>query len=188
MKIAVAKETRDGESRVALVPELVEKLTGLGYDVAVEPDAGRHALISDEEFVAAGASIEDTAFDGADLIVSVQPLDPSRVQRLAGGTSLISFLPTNVETELVATCRDAGMTAYAMELVPRISRAQSMDALSSQALVAGYRCAIVAAGMLRRFFPLNMTSAGTVQPAQVVVLGAGVAGLQAIATAKRLGA
>jgi len=188
VKIAVARETRDGESRVAMVPELVEKLTGLGYDVAVEPDAGRHALISDEEFVAAGASIEDTAFDGADLIVSVQPLDPPRVRRLAAGTSLISFLPTNSETELVATCRDAGMTAYAMELVPRISRAQSMDALSSQALVAGYRCAIVAAGMLRRFFPLNMTSAGTVQPAQVVVLGAGVAGLQAIATAKRLGA
>ena len=188
MKIAVARETRDGESRVAMVPELVEKLTGLGYDVAVEPEAGRHALISDEEFVAAGASVGDTAFDGADVIVSVQPLDPSRVRGLAGGTSLISFLPTNVETELVATCRDAGMTAYAMELVPRISRAQSMDALSSQALVAGYRCAIVAAGMLRRFFPLNMTSAGTVQPAQVVVLGAGVAGLQAIATAKRLGA
>ncbi|MEJ7795787.1 MAG: NAD(P) transhydrogenase subunit alpha [Nocardioides sp.] len=188
MKIAVARETRDGESRVAMVPELVEKLTGLGYDVAVEPDAGRHALISDEEYVATGASIEDTAFDGADLVVSVQPLDPPRVRGLAAGTSLISFLNTFVETELVATCRDAGMTAYAMELVPRISRAQSMDALSSQAMVSGYRCAIVAAGMLRRFFPLNMTSAGTVQPAQVVVLGAGVAGLQAIATAKRLGA
>jgi len=171
-----------------MVPELVEKLTGLGYDVAVEPDAGRHALISDEEFVASGASIEDSAFDGADLIVSVQPLDPPRVRGLAEGTSLISFLPTLAEGELVATCRDAGLTAYAMELVPRISRAQSMDALSSQALVAGYRCAIVAAGMLRRFFPLNMTSAGTVKPAQVVVLGAGVAGLQAIATAKRLGA
>lgn len=188
MKIAVAKETRDGESRVAMVPELVEKLTGLGYDVAVEPDAGRHALISDEEFVVAGASIEDTAFDGADLVVSVQPLDPPRVRGLTAGTSTISFLQTFAETELVATCRDAGITAYAMELVPRISRAQSMDALSSQALVAGYRSAIVAAGMLRRFFPLNMTSAGTVQPAQVVVLGAGVAGLQAIATAKRLGA
>ncbi len=188
MKIAVARETRDGESRIAMVPELVEKLTGLGYDVAVEPDAGRHALISDEEFVASGATIEDGAFDGADLIVSVQPLDPPRARGLAEGTSLISFLPTMAEGELVATCRDARLTAYAMELVPRISRAQSMDALSSQALVAGYRCAIVAAGMLRRFFPLNMTSAGTVKPAQVVVLGAGVAGLQAIATAKRLGA
>lgn len=188
MKIAVARESRDGESRVAMVPELVEKLTALGYDVAVEPDAGRHALIPDEEYVAAGASIDDAAFDGADVVVSVQPLEPARARGLVAGTSTISFLPTNAEAELVAACRDAGVTAYAMELVPRISRAQSMDALSSQALVAGYRCAIVAAGMLRRFFPLNMTAAGTVQPAKVVVLGAGVAGLQAIATAKRLGA
>ncbi len=188
MKIAVARETRDGEARVAMVPELVEKLTGLGYDVAVEPEAGRHALLSDEEYVEAGASIDDAAFDGADLVVSVQPLDPPRARGLAAGTSTISFLPTNAEAELVATYRDAEITSYAMELVPRISRAQSMDALSSQALVAGYRCAVVAAGMLRRFFPLNMTAAGTVQPATVVVLGAGVAGLQAIATAKRLGA
>ena len=188
MKIAVARETRDGEARVAMVPELVEKLTGLGYDVAVEPEAGRHALLSDEEYVEAGASIDEAAFDGADLVVSVQPLDPPRARGLAAGTSTISFLPTNAETELVATFRDAEITSYAMELVPRISRAQSMDALSSQALVAGYRCAVVAAGMLRRFFPLNMTAAGTVQPATVVVLGAGVAGLQAIATAKRLGA
>ncbi len=171
-----------------MVPELVEKLTSLGYDVAVEPDAGRHALISDEEFVAAGASVDDAAFDGADVILSVQPLEAMRARGLAAGTSTISFLPTNAEADLVATFRDAGVTSYAVELVPRISRAQSMDALSSQALVAGYRCAIVAAGMLRRFFPLNMTAAGTVQPATVVVLGAGVAGLQAIATAKRLGA
>ena len=189
MKIAVARETRDGEARVAMVPELVEKLTGLGYDVAVEPEAGRHALLSDEEYAEAGASIDDAAFDGADLVVSVQPLDPpTRPRPGAAGTSTISFFPTNAEAELVATYRDAEITSYAMELVPRISRAQSMDALSSQALVAGYRCAVVAAGMLRRFFPLNMTAAGTVQPATVVVLGAGVAGLQAIATAKRLGA
>ena len=108
--------------------------------------------------------------------------------RLRQGTSTISFLPTGQVPDVVTALRDAGVTSYAMELVPRISRAQSMDALSSQALVAGYRCAIVAAGLLRRFFPLNMTAAGTVQPAEVVVLGAGVAGLQAIATAKRLGA
>ena len=188
MKIAVARETRDGEARVAMVPELVGKLTGLGYDVAVEPDAGRHALISDEEYAEAGAVVDAAAFDGADVVVSVQPLDVERARALPAGTSTISFLPTGAESELVLACRDGGVTAYAMELVPRISRAQSMDALSSQALVAGYRCAIVAAGMLRRFFPLNMTAAGTVQPAEVVVLGAGVAGLQAIATAKRLGA
>jgi NAD(P) transhydrogenase subunit alpha len=171
-----------------LVPELVEKLTGLGYEVVVEPGAGDHALLADQEYADAGARVGDDALDGATVVVSVQPLDVDRAQRLASGTSTISFLPTIQEQELVAAYRDAGVTSYAMELVPRISRAQSMDALSSQALVAGYRCAIVAAGMLRRFFPLNMTAAGTVQPAQVVVLGAGVAGLQAIATAKRLGA
>ena len=113
---------------------------------------------------------------------------PHAVRRLRRGTATFSFLPVGQEHDLVATLRDAHVTSFSMELVPRISRAQSMDALSSQALVSGYRCAIVAAGMLRRFFPLNMTAAGTVQPAEVVVLGAGVAGLQAIATAKRLGA
>jgi H+-translocating NAD(P) transhydrogenase subunit alpha len=188
VKIAIVRETRDGEARVAIVPDLVQKLTGLGYDVAVEPDAGRHALLSDEEYAEAGATLDAAAFDGADVVVSVQPLDVDRARGLAAGTSTISFLPTNAEAELVTAYRDGGITSYAMELVPRISRAQSMDALSSQALVAGYRCAIVAAGMLRRFFPLNMTAAGTVQPAEVMVLGAGVAGLQAIATAKRLGA
>jgi NAD(P) transhydrogenase subunit alpha len=188
VKIAVAKETRDGESRVAMVPELVGRLTGLGYDVAVEPGAGSHALIADEEYAAAGAVLDDAAFAAADLVVSVQPLAPAQIRGLARGTTTISFLPVNQEPETVGHLRDAGVTAHAVELIPRISRAQSMDALSSQALVAGYRCAIVAAGMLRRFFPLNMTAAGTVQAAEVVVLGAGVAGLQAIATAKRLGA
>ena len=188
MKIAVAAETRDGESRVAMVPELVGKLTGLGYDVAVEPGAGLHALLSDEEYVEAGATIEDDAIASADVVVSVQPLAIDRIRRLRRGAATVSFLPTTFEQDVVVDLRDCGITAFAMELVPRISRAQSMDALSSQALVAGYRCAIVAAGMLRRFFPLNMTAAGTVQPAEVVVLGAGVAGLQAIATAKRLGA
>ncbi|MFC7497121.1 MULTISPECIES: NAD(P) transhydrogenase subunit alpha [unclassified Nocardioides] len=188
MKIAVARETREGETRVAMVPELVGKLTGLGYDVAVEPDAGLRALIPDDEYVEAGATIEGSAIDRADVVVSVQPLRIDQVRRLDGGTATISFLPTGQEPDVVRALRDAGVTSFALELVPRISRAQSMDALSSQALVAGYRCAIVAAGMLRRFFPLNMTAAGTVPPAEVVVLGAGVAGLQAIATAKRLGA
>jgi NAD(P) transhydrogenase subunit alpha len=188
VRIAVAKETREGETRVAMVPELVGKLTKLGYDVAVEPGAGMHALVSDEEFTEAGASIDGEAIPSADVVLSVQPLAPDAVRRLRRGAATISFLPVNQELSLVADLRDVGATSFAMELVPRISRAQSMDALSSQALVSGYRCAIVAAGMLRRFFPLNMTAAGTVQPADVVVLGAGVAGLQAIATAKRLGA
>jgi H+-translocating NAD(P) transhydrogenase subunit alpha len=191
VKIAVARETRDGESRVAMVPELVGKLTGLGYEVLVEPDAGRHALIADEEYAAAGAVLDAGAIEQlapGDVLVAVQPPGTDVVRRLQAGVATVSFLPTGQEPEVVTALRDGGITAFAMELVPRISRAQSMDALSSQALVSGYRCAIVAAGMLRRFFPLNMTAAGTVPPAEVVVLGAGVAGLQAIATAKRLGA
>jgi NAD(P) transhydrogenase subunit alpha len=188
VKIAVAMESREGESRVAMVPELVGKLTSLGYDVAVEPGAGRHALIADEEYAEAGATLDAAALEDADVVVSVQPLSVDRIRRLRRGASAISFLPTNQEQPTVVELRDAGITAHAVELIPRISRAQSMDGLSSQALVSGYRSAIVAAGMLRRFFPLNMTAAGTVKAAEVVVLGAGVAGLQAIATAKRLGA
>jgi len=188
VRIAVAKESRQGETRVALVPELVGKLTTLGYTVVVEPGAGLGALHADEEYAAAGAEVSEAALDGAVLVVSVAPLDTARVRSLPAGTATLSFLPVNQSLDLVADLRDCGLTSFAMELVPRISRAQSMDALSSQALVAGYRSAIVAAGLLHRFFPLNMTAAGTVPPAQVVVLGTGVAGLQAIATAKRLGA
>ncbi len=171
-----------------MVPELVGKLTGLGAEVLVEPGAGEGAQYADEEYTSAGAEIADDALAAADVIVSVQPLPADTVRGLGPGVATISFLPVNQEQHLVADLRDAGVTAFAMELVPRISRAQSMDALSSQSLVAGYRGAIVAAGLLRRFFPLNMTAAGTVPPAEVVVLGAGVAGLQAIATARRLGA
>jgi NAD(P) transhydrogenase subunit alpha len=188
VKIAVVKEVHEGENRVALVPELVAKLTGLGYEVAVEPGAGQRADVSDDDYVRAGAAISTEALSGADLVVSVQQLDAMTVRRLPSGTATMSFLAPTQSLDLVRDLRDVGLTSFAMELVPRISRAQSMDALSSQALVAGYRGAIVAAGMLRRFFPLNMTAAGTVPPATVVVLGAGVAGLQAIATAKRLGA
>ena len=188
MIIAVARETRPGENRVALVPELVDKLTGLGYDVLVEADAGANAEFADELYTEAGAQVVEDALGEADVVVSVNALPASAVRRLREGATTVSFLPVNSSHDLVTDLRDLGISSFAMELVPRISRAQSMDALSSQALVSGYRCAIVAAGLLRRFFPLNMTAAGTVRPAQVVVLGAGVAGLQAIATAKRLGA
>ncbi len=188
MRVVVARETREGETRVALVPELVGKLVALGHEVVIEPDAGRGAHHHDDDYVAAGAHVDPDALADADLVASVQPLPTASVRRLRTGTTTVSFLPVATELALVADLRDCGITSYAMELIPRISRAQSMDALSSQSLVSGYRCAIVAAGLLRRFFPLNMTAAGTVQPAQVVVLGAGVAGLQAIATAKRLGA
>ena len=188
MRIAVVKETRAGENRVAMVPSLVGKLTELGYEVAVEPGAGESAECSDEDYREAGAKVDPSAVEGAAVVVSVQPLEASRLSGLPRGTATVSFLPTNQSPELVEAARDAGVTTFAMELIPRISRAQSMDALSSQALVSGYRSLIIAAERLRRFLPLNMTAAGTVPPAEVLVLGAGVAGLQAIASAKRLGA
>jgi len=191
VRVAVVRETREHETRVALTPELVTKLTGLGWTVAVEPGAGERAMHLDEDYAAAGAVLDpDLAVDpsSADLVLSVQPLSRERVRRLRRGATTVSFLPATQEPALVADLRDVGATSFAMELVPRISRAQAMDALSSQSLVAGYRCAVVCAGLLRRFLPLNMTAAGTVPPAEVVVLGAGVAGLQAIATTRRLGA
>jgi NAD(P) transhydrogenase subunit alpha len=186
--VAVVKETLAGEARVAMVPELVSKLAGLGYEVAVEPDAGRSAQCADEQYTEAGAVVDDGAVSAADVVLSVQPLTSRQVRALRAGATTISFLPALQALDLVAELRDLGITSFAMELVPRISRSQAMDALSSQALVSGYRCAIVAASRLRRFFPLNMTAAGTIRPAEVVVLGAGVAGLQAIATSSRLGA
>ena len=186
MRVVVPRETREGETRVALVPELVARLVALGHEVVVEPGAGRGAQVADEEYADAGAALDPDPLPAADLVVSVQPLEPGAVRRLRAGATTVSFLPVGADSPylgVVADLRDVGATSFAMELVPRISRAQSMDALSSQSLVSGYRCAIVAAGLLRRFFPLNMTAAGTVPPAEVVVLGAGVAGLQAIATA-----
>lgn len=186
--IAVAGETLPGEARVALVPDLVAKVTGLGFAVAVEPGAGRGAMHPDEEYAASGAEIAEDALDRADVVISVQPLADDQLQRLRPGSTTLSFFSAPQYPAEVELRRSLELTTFAMEFVPRISRAQSMDALSSQSLVSGYRCAVVAASRLRKFFPLNMTAAGTVPPAEVVVLGAGVAGLQAIATAKRLGA
>jgi len=189
MMVLVARETGPFERRVAIVPELVGRLTGAGLDVVVEAGAGAGSLHEDSDYEDAGATVSaGDALTSADVVLSVQPLDASRVRHLRRGAITISFLPTSQELALVRALRDAQVTAFAMELVPRISRAQAMDALSSQALVAGYRAALIAAERLPRFFPLFMTAAGTVPPARVLVLGAGVAGLQAIATARRLGA
>jgi NAD(P) transhydrogenase subunit alpha len=185
VKIAIVGETRPGERRVALVPGLVSRLTKAEQEVAVEPGAGKGAGFTDDDYREAGATVAADALDGAGAALSVQPLAPSQARRLAPGAITISFLPTAQELRAL---RDAGHTALAMELVPRISRAQSMDALSSQAFVSGYRAALVAAERLPRFLPLSMTASGTIPPAKVLVLGAGVAGLQAIATARRLGA
>jgi NAD(P) transhydrogenase subunit alpha len=191
MKVLVVRESVPHERRVAVVPELVGRLTGAGLEVQVEAGAGAAALHADDTYVAAGATVVsdgDRALARADVVVSVQPLDLGRARHLRQGAITVSFLPTTQDLSLVKAFRDARVTAFALELVPRISRAQSMDALSSQALVAGYRATLVAAERLPRFFPLFMTAAGTVPPARVLVLGAGVAGLQAIATAHRLGA
>ena len=188
MRIAVARETEPGESRVALVPELVGRLVSAGYEVAVEPSAGRAALIDDQAYADAGATVSDNALHGAGLVLSVQPLTPEALRFCAPRAATVSFVFAGRRADEVAQRQATGITTFAMEQVPRISRAQSMDALSSQALVSGYRCAIVAAGRLREFFPLSMTAAGTIRPAEVLVLGAGVAGLQAIATCRRLGA
>ncbi len=187
MKIVVVRESREGEARVAVVPEVVGRFVELGYDVAVQEGAGEPALYADQEYIDAGATIADDLAD-ADIVLSVQPLESSQLRSLRLGTATFSFLPPAQSLDSIRERTTLGVTSFAMELVPRISRAQSMDALSSQSLVAGYRCAVVAASRLRRFLPLNMTAAGTVPPAEALVLGAGVAGLQAIATMRRLGA
>ena len=189
MRVAVPKEIRPGEMRVALVPDIINKLTKAGLDVVIEAGAGLTAQASDEQYRAAGATvISGNVLADADVVASVQPLTPEQMNSLKRGAITISFLSPTMAIESIDAAATAGVTAISLELVPRISRAQSMDALTSQALCAGYKATLVAAEMSPRFFPLLMTAAGTVTPANVVVLGAGVAGLQAIATAKRLGA
>jgi H+-translocating NAD(P) transhydrogenase subunit alpha len=189
MRIAVPKEIREGEKRVALVPDIINKLTRLGYEVSIESGAGIHAQAMDDDFKSAGASVVNgDVLKDADVVLSVSPLTPAQMSSLKKGALTISFLSPVTAVDSIEAAASAGVTAFSLELVPRISRAQSMDALTSQALCAGYRAVLVGAEMSPRFFPLLMTAAGTVTPAQVLVLGAGVAGLQAIATARRLGA
>ena len=189
MLVAVPKEIRDGEKRVALVPDIINKLTRLGLDVVIESGAGVDAQASDEAYRAAGAQVvAGDVLKGADVVLSVTALTPQQIATLKKGAITISFLSIVNQRESIDAAVAAGVTAFSLELVPRISRAQSMDALTSQALCAGYRASLVGAELSPRFFPMLMTAAGTVTPAQVLVLGAGVAGLQAIATARRLGA
>ena len=193
MRLLVPRETRPGERRVAVVPSVVGKFTQLGFEVVVESGAGDLAFAADADYTAAGALVVptsgmDDAFAAADVVASVRPLDYGRAKRLRKGAVAVSFLSPAIDLDTVRGLHDSGATGLSFDLVPRISRAQSMDALTSQALVSGYRAALVAADRLPKFFPLFMTAAGTIQPARVLVLGAGVAGLQAIATAKRLGA
>jgi NAD(P) transhydrogenase subunit alpha len=190
MRIAVPVELQPGEARVALVPESVKKLVTSGVEVGVESGAGVKAGYTDDEYKAAGAAIMDRTalLSGTDVLACVNRPEPGDFAALKAGAIIIGFLKPLDEPAALEPIVSRGLSAFAVELVPRITRAQSMDALSSMATVAGYKAVIMAAERLPRMFPLLMTAAGTVPPAKVLVLGAGVAGLQAIATARRLGA
>ncbi len=190
MRIGVPKETAPGEHRVALVPEVIAKLKDKGLEVLVQHGAGEDALLGDEAFSDAGAQIASDPGEiwRSDVVVTIAPPDPEQIRSLGQGSLLIGFLAPLTSPTTTRALADAHATALAMEAIPRISRAQSMDALSSQSNVAGYRAALLGAQELGRFYPMLMTAAGTIPPAKVLVLGVGVAGLQAIATAKRLGA
>ena len=187
MKIGVPKETMPGETRVGLVPETVGRLTKAGNTVVVERGAGVASAFPDDVYEKAGAQIVDDAFD-AELVAKVQRPTDAEIGRLRAGTVLIAFLQPLVNTDLARRLAERSVTAFSMDAIPRITRAQPMDALSSQATVAGYKAVLLAAAALPKFFPMLTTAAGTIAPAKALVIGAGVAGLQAIATARRLGA
>jgi len=187
VRIGVPREVEPGERRVALVPEAVSKLVAGGFEVVVERGAGVAASFPDDAYREAGAELADQVWD-ADAVVKVRKPTSEEAQRLRNGQVLIGFLEPLTDPAGIELLAKGGVQAFAMESIPRTTRAQSMDALSSQATVSGYKAVLLAAERLPRFFPMLMTAAGTVAPAKVLVLGAGVAGLQAIATARRLGA
>jgi NAD(P) transhydrogenase subunit alpha len=189
MRLGVPKESVEGERRVALVPDVVRKLSAKGVSVVVEPGAGAGALLADRLYVDAGAEVGDPW--GADVVAKVAPPSLDEVERLGSGSVLVGFLAPlsgGAAGDGIRALAARGLTAFAMEAIPRISRAQAMDALSSQSNVAGYKAALLGAQYATRFYPMLMTAAGTIPPAKVLVLGIGVAGLQALATARRLGA
>ncbi|MGH6828495.1 MAG: Re/Si-specific NAD(P)(+) transhydrogenase subunit alpha [Rhizomicrobium sp.] len=191
MKLAVPRETRTGETRVAATPESVKKLKGLGLDVTVESGAGEGANIADSAFSAAGAGVAPdakSALSGAEIVLKVRAPSIEEGALIANGSVVAALFAPHAEKPAIAALADRGTTLFAMEFLPRISRAQSMDVLSSQANLAGYKAVIDAAASFGRAMPMMMTAAGTIAPARVMVMGVGVAGLQAIATARRLGA
>jgi len=190
MKIGVPKEIVTGERRVALVPKEVEKMVAAGFEVQIEAGAGEGSYFSDGAYKEAGAAIVDgakAAYD-ADVVFKVRKPEPSELELLKADSMLVGFLEPLTSPELMKQLAERKVTAVALESVPRISRAQKMDALSSQANIAGYKAALIAANSLPKFFPMSMTAAGMIPPAKAVILGVGVAGLQAIATCRRLGA
>jgi H+-translocating NAD(P) transhydrogenase subunit alpha len=188
MKIAVAKEIDPAEPRVAASPDTVKKFKALGVDVAIEPGAGIKSGLPDSEFTAAGATVSADALNGADIVIKVKRPEASELGRYKRGGLVIAIMDPYGNDAALKAMADAGISAFAMELMPRITRAQAMDVLSSQANLAGYRAVIEAAGAFGRAFPMMMTAAGTVPATKVFVMGVGVAGLQAIATARRMGA
>jgi len=191
MIIAIPKERRAGETRVAATPETVKKLKGLGLEIVVEAGAGKAANFADSDYQAAGAAIASdasSALKNADIVLKVRGPDSGEIANLKRGAILVALLAPATEKETIGNLAQAGVNAFAMEFLPRISRAQAMDVLSSQANLAGYKAVIDAAAEFGRAMPMMMTAAGTIAPARVLVMGVGVAGLQAIATAKRLGA
>jgi NAD(P) transhydrogenase subunit alpha len=188
MIVGVPTETVPGERRVALVPDLVPRLIKAGVEVLVQPGAGQAAGYPDQAYAAQGARLEPDALAPADVLLKVQPPSADEVGRVKDGATLIGFLQPYTNAAGITALAARRVTAFAMELMPRITRAQPMDVLSAMSTVAGYRAVLIAANRLPKFFPLLMTAAGTVSPARVFVIGAGVAGLQAIGTAKRLGA
>ena len=191
MKLAVPRETSPGETRVAATPESVKKLKSLGLDVVVETGAGHAAHFADADYTAAGASIAPdakTALADADIVLKVRGPDDGEIAKMKKGAVLAALLAPYTEKETAAKLASQGVSAFAMEFIPRISRAQSMDVLSSQANLAGYKAVVDAAAVFGRAMPMMMTAAGTIAPARVMIMGVGVAGLQAIATARRLGA
>ena len=188
MKIAVAREIDPAEPRVAASPDTVRKFKALGLDIAIEPGAGEKSGVPDSEFAAAGASVSADAVKDADVVIKVKRPEASELARYKRGAAVIAIMDPYGNDAALKALADSGVSAFAMELMPRITRAQSMDVLSSQANLAGYRAVIEAAEAFGRAFPMMMTAAGTVPAAKVFVMGVGVAGLQAIATARRLGA
>ncbi len=188
LTVGVLKETMAGETRVALTPEVTAKLQKIGVSVVMERGAGEASQLLDSDYAGVEITDADGVLSTCGLLFTVQPATPAAVARLGGGSVVAGLMYGHINKDLVQALRSNDITGFAMELVPRISRAQSMDVLSSQAAAAGYEATLIAARTLDKFFPMLTTAAGTIRPAQVLVIGAGVAGLQAIATAKRLGA
>jgi len=191
VNIAVPTETKSRENRVALTPDVVKDLVSKGFNVSIQNGAGLNSYLSDKDYEQAGAKLVSSSseiYADADVLLKVNAPSPEEIGQMKSGAVLISFLYASISPEVIAACVKKGISAFSVDAIPRISRAQKMDALSSQSNLAGYKTVLLAANALGKMFPLLMTAAGTIKPAKVVIMGAGVAGLQAIATAKRLGA